>query len=942
MPGRRIGRFELLRRAGEGGVAWVARDLGLDREVALEVLPAGAGAPREALLRSAQALARLSHPSLLAVHEVLTEEELLLVVRELARGPSLRAWLAAAPRNLGEVLDAFGQAGRALSVAGAAGLGHPAFSADDAWVDAQGRVRVAGFELRGDAGGAVDGVAFRAALAAAVPSPPRWLARELNGHGGLEQVLQALSRNSSREQAVGQRLRTSAALALLAVAASGLFAAWHLLKGPPKARQRPTIAILGPRNASEAVQADWLSPAFADMLGTELASTESLRLVPGRNVAQSLADLGLPLEPASADLRRLHERLGADLVLAGSYAAGPGGALRLDLQLWNARSGERFATLAEVGEVARLFDLVARAGVRLRQALGIAAPARAARVAPAWPREPDVERLLAEGLGALDRFEPAAAVRALSAAAAQDPGNARVLAALARALADKGDVAAARATATRALAAPGELGREERLRLERIVASPNAGDWKRALEISTALFAFYPDDVEAGLQLGNDLGAANRLGDALHVVDQLHRLTPPVGDDPRIDNLEASITWITGDRERSLRAAERAAQTAGRRGMRLVKAKALAQQGTVLRATGAVARALAAFADAAAAFEQLGERRWLAGLRLNLAEMEAEAGRVDAALVHAEAGLALGQAVGDANMQAVARLQQAEALRLLRRHAEALAALALARDEARRLGRQVPEALALHGRGEVLTDLGELGAADAEFEAAMAIERATAGHANLGKSAAARAQVAAHRGELLRARALCELARGEAGEVAAEAGRAALCLARVDLQQGHAAQAAEGAADAAALYAKAGSRHGEAQAQAIRALALLVLGRPGEAAEAADRARGAAAAQDRVDARTLVALAAALVKAAQPVAGGAALGDLRLVAAEADRSGSASDRLEARLALGEQLTRSSAAEGTLLLAAVADDAASRGFALIERRARGALEQPHAR
>ncbi|MBZ5715534.1 tetratricopeptide repeat protein [Nannocystis pusilla] len=149
----RIGRFTVIRELGSGGmgVVYAAYDEQLDRKLAIKLLhgdpdrDASQGHAR--LLREAQALARLSHPNVVAIYEVGSFFEHVFLAMEYVQGASLRAWLEAAPRPWREVLRVFAQAGRGLAAAHAAGLVHRDFKPDNAIVGDDGRVRVLDFGL---------------------------------------------------------------------------------------------------------------------------------------------------------------------------------------------------------------------------------------------------------------------------------------------------------------------------------------------------------------------------------------------------------------------------------------------------------------------------------------------------------------------------------------------------------------------------------------------------------------------------------------------------------------------------------------------------------------------------------------------------------------------------------------------------------------------------
>jgi predicted Ser/Thr protein kinase len=150
-----LGRFILLSQVGAGGmgVVYAAYDPELDRKVAVKLLhPNLTGSDREdvgrtRLLREAQALARLSHPNVVAVYDVGTWGRQVFVAMEFVQGVPLTAWLRERPRTRAEVLAVMRDAGRGLAAAHRAGLVHGDFKPDNVLVDRGGRVRVVDFGL---------------------------------------------------------------------------------------------------------------------------------------------------------------------------------------------------------------------------------------------------------------------------------------------------------------------------------------------------------------------------------------------------------------------------------------------------------------------------------------------------------------------------------------------------------------------------------------------------------------------------------------------------------------------------------------------------------------------------------------------------------------------------------------------------------------------------
>jgi serine/threonine-protein kinase len=149
--GTTLGRYVLLEKLGAGGMGdvFAAYDPQLDRKVALKLLRAGslsATEGRTRLLREAQAMARLAHPNVIAVHDVGTLGDRVFIAMEFVEGETLTEWLRAA-RPWPSTLRVFLEAGGGLAAAHRAGLVHRDFKPDNVLLGPDGRPRVLDFGL---------------------------------------------------------------------------------------------------------------------------------------------------------------------------------------------------------------------------------------------------------------------------------------------------------------------------------------------------------------------------------------------------------------------------------------------------------------------------------------------------------------------------------------------------------------------------------------------------------------------------------------------------------------------------------------------------------------------------------------------------------------------------------------------------------------------------
>jgi serine/threonine protein kinase len=152
VPRRTISHYELLDQLGSGGmgVVYKARDLTLDRFVALKILPAEFavnGDRRARFIREAKAASALNHPGIVTVHEINTETDPPFIVLEYVDGKPLSEILHERRLKLSESLEIALEICEALRVAHAAGIVHRDLKPANIMVASSGRVKLLDFGL---------------------------------------------------------------------------------------------------------------------------------------------------------------------------------------------------------------------------------------------------------------------------------------------------------------------------------------------------------------------------------------------------------------------------------------------------------------------------------------------------------------------------------------------------------------------------------------------------------------------------------------------------------------------------------------------------------------------------------------------------------------------------------------------------------------------------
>lgn len=171
------GRYSIERELGRGGmgIVYLAREVSLDRPVALKLLPpalAGRAATRERFLQEARTAAKLSHPNIVPIFAVDEVEEFVFFAMAYIEGETLGERVRArGPRPASEVAQILRQVAWALAYAHAQGIVHRDVKPDNILLEAaSGRALVADFGIASVAESA-EGRAERVAGTAEFMSP---------------------------------------------------------------------------------------------------------------------------------------------------------------------------------------------------------------------------------------------------------------------------------------------------------------------------------------------------------------------------------------------------------------------------------------------------------------------------------------------------------------------------------------------------------------------------------------------------------------------------------------------------------------------------------------------------------------------------------------------------------------------------------------------------
>jgi len=342
------GKYRVVDEIGRGGmgVVYCAHDDSLARDVAIKVLPPEFASEPERLRRfeqEAKAAGQLSHPNILTVHEVGSQDGAPYLVTELLEGESLRQSLSGGALPMRKAIDYGVQVARGLAVAHEKGIVHRDLKPENLFITQRGQVKILDFGL----------AKLRSAQGPPGEAVQASTEMMLTEAGAIVGTAPYMSPEQVRGQAVDQRTDIFSFGAVLYEMLSGQRA----FKGATSADTLSAILKEDPPPLRDLRQA--VSPGIQQIVDRCLEKRPEDRF-------SSAHDLSLALEAVSTGSET--GRRQAAVPGTGTAAAVMGGVRRLAspfVRLWPSVRAKRWLWLA--GGLAVLAALVVASGAIVRQ-----------------------------------------------------------------------------------------------------------------------------------------------------------------------------------------------------------------------------------------------------------------------------------------------------------------------------------------------------------------------------------------------------------------------------------------------------------------------------------------------------------------------------------------------------------------------------------------------
>ncbi|HUL74771.1 MAG TPA: protein kinase [Vicinamibacterales bacterium] len=582
-PGAVLGPYQVVARLGAGGMGEVyrARDPRLGRDVAIKTIaPKLAGDP-EALARfqrEARTIAALSHPNILAIHDIGTHDGVWFLVTELLEGETLGRRISRGALSWKAAVEITVAVAEGLAAAHAHGVVHRDLKPENVFLTADGRTKVLDFGLARQVAEDAD----TEAVTRSDPTEPGSVLGTV-GYMSPEQVQGRAPDARSDifslgcvlyEMLAGRRLfqRASAADTIAAIlkddvpalADSGAsipveldrilrrclekdrarrfqsaqdlaFALGALTTGaaavrPPAASNRASVAVLPFVNLSADPENEFFADGMTEDVIAHLSKVRSLKVISRTSV--------MAFKKREQSLREIGERLGAATLLEGSVRRA-GSRVRIVAQLIDRDSDEHIWAETYDRDLTDIFAIQTDVALQIAGALKAELSSdERSRIRHQATHDLKAYELYLQGRSHLIQYTAESylqSVRYFEQAIAQDPGFALAYAEMAVAYVEMGTEAVGpftpveayargREAAQRALALDSTLGEAHgALGLLLFIAD---FDWKSAERELLRALELNPGDTHAHDHYGWWLSSQGRFDESLREVRRARELDP--------------------------------------------------------------------------------------------------------------------------------------------------------------------------------------------------------------------------------------------------------------------------------------------------------------------------------------------------------------------------------------------------------------------------------
>lgn len=406
-------------------------------------------------------------------------------------------------------------------------------------------------------------------------------------------------------------LRTPTAYLGMVVLTLAFVAWWFLpltdseIASPEPGSSRLSVAVADFTNLSPVVDHQWYGLAIAEIIRTDMASTESLRLLPGESTVQAFSDLGIPTNDSlsSSTLNKLRRYLGNDYLVSGSYLI-EDEQVRLNLTVQETGAAEIVFSYQKTAPKQALIETLSEASNALRTHLNINATSGAEdnHLADLFPANPEATKAYVLGLSLIRHYRYQEAIQQLEHALSlkRDP---MVLSSLANAWAHLGYAEKARQLSQQALNHSDSLSRQNQLSVQAQYHRSHS-EWRQAAQLYQSLWSFFPDDWDTAQELIACYLADGEADRANEVLDQWQA---QLGDleDARVPLLRARSAQLVADPVAQIEWSRQAIQWAKTIGNQAALAEGHLMLSEGLRKTGETQQAFNSAEAALLTFDRL-------------------------------------------------------------------------------------------------------------------------------------------------------------------------------------------------------------------------------------------------------------------------------------------------------------------------------------------------